>query len=304
MQTIDIDRLRHLSALGDTQAAAELQRQESRRGSLVPALLEQLRAAYDQGDFNAARVKVFALHCAGYDQLRWRICHSIGPSTPRHMYVGETDTDLITGKHGHRDHFKVCSSGGGGMGIWGCDEDLTLTGRRVAFPHRNGLASIPCLWNQAILDMARAELARYAQHWGLRLLMSDVWLRFKEPNQSSAYIFMLVEAYLTGVDVGDCGVHPNPPAVAAELRNWWGSASFRSLPSGIANCSGAMSCVLAALDPTATLSQLRANATAARIYTRHALDGITEGEGRAARHDMARMLAALYCGCDYRITPE
>jgi hypothetical protein len=58
------------------------------------------------------------------------------------------------------------------------------------------------------------------------------------------------------------------------------------------------------LDPHATLSQLRANATAARIYTRHALDGITEGEGRAARHDMARMLAGLYCGCDYRITPE
>lgn len=238
---IDLDRLRHLSALGDTQAAEELQRQESRRGDVIPSLLSQLRAAFDQGDFNTARVKVFGLHCAGYDQLRWRIGHGV-------VISPESDVDLITGKHGRRDHFKVCSSGGGGMGFIGYNENVTLTARRVAFPHRDGLASIPLLWNQAILDMARAELARYAQHWGRLLVASPQWAEFAAAN-------------------------PTEPGVK------------------IAN-------------PTATLSQLRALATAARIYTRHALDGITEGEGRAARQDMARMLAALYCGCDYRITPE
>jgi len=252
---IDLDRLRHLSDLGDTQAAAELQRQESRRGDAIPALLEQLRAAFDQGDFNTARVKVFALHCAGYDQLRWRVVRPVQPHPDRISPYGEFDVDLITGKHGVMDHFKVC----GRVFLYGGYEDFSLSARRVAFPHRDGLAAFPLLWNQAILDMARAELARYAQHWGLRLLMSDVWLRFKEPNQSSAYIFTLVEAYLRGVDVGACGAHPNPPAVAAELRNWWGRATFHALPSGIANCSGAMSCVLAALDPTATLSQLHAD---------------------------------------------
>jgi hypothetical protein len=31
---------------------------------------------------------------------------------------------------------------------------------------------------------------------------------------------------------------------------------------------------------------------------------ITEGEGIATRRDLARMLAAIYCGCDYSITPR
>lgn len=298
MQTIDLDRLRHLSALGDTQAAAELQRQESRRGDALPALLSQLRAAFDQGDFNTARVKVFGLHCAGYDQLRWRICYLLRPPTPTHTYIGETDTDLITGKHAQRDHFKVCSSGGGGMGIMGYDEDLTLTTRRVAFPHRNGLASIPIFWNQAILDMARAELARYAQHWGRLLVASPQWAEFVGQHPTNAWLGPIGYIISSGWP-SMFGPQPDLAPLARRLPDS-GTLRHRTPPS-----PGAIAAViLDALDPTATLSQLRANATAARIYTRHALDGITEGEGRAARQDMARMLAALYCGCDYRITPE
>jgi len=295
---IDLDRLRHLSALGDAQAAAELQRQESRRGDALPALLEQLRAAFGRGDDNTARVKVFALHCAGYDQLRWRICHT---QTSRHGWWPcrvDIDTDLITGKHGQRDHFKVCSSGGGGMGFHGYDEDLTLTQRRVAFPDYDGLASIPLLWNQAILDMARAELARYAQHWGRLLVASPQWAEFVEQHPTNAWLGPISHIISSGWP-SMFGPQPDLAPLSSRIPSC-GSLRHKTPPS-----PGAIAAViLDALDPTATLSQLRANATAARIYTRHALDGITEGEGRAARQDMARMLAALYCGCDYRITPE
>jgi len=291
---IDLDRLRHLSALGDAQAAVELQRQESRRGSVIPSLLSQLRAAFDQGDFNTARVKVFGLHCAGYDQLRWRVAHPVQPHPDRISPHGEFDVDLITGKHGAMDHFKVC----GRVFLYGGYEDFSLSARRVAFPHRDGLAAFPLLWNQAILDMARAELARYAQHWGRLLVASPQWAEFVEQHPTNAWLGPIRHIISSGWP-SMFGPQPDLAPLATSLRRAHGRPQHDRLsPGAIA------AVILDALDPNATLSQLRANATAARIYTRHALDGITEGEGRAARQDMARMLAALYCGCDYRITPE
>jgi hypothetical protein len=201
---------------------------------------------------------------------------------------------LITGKHGASDHFKICcgqAGSGGGQ----------LAPRRVAFPDYDGLASIHLHWNQKILDMARAELARYAQHYGQRVAL---WLSVPAHSVLDGGLIDLASLYITNPH------HPllqdSTPAHVRELT--------RRLRATYGTCHPAQSraymsasvlrVVLEAQDPDATLSQLRANATAARIYTRHSLDGITEGEGRAARHDMARMLAALYCGCDYRITPE
>lgn len=299
---MDLDRLRYLAAEGDTQAAAELVRQEQRLGLAIPALLEQLRAAYDVGDFTTARAKVFALHVAGYDQLRWRVCYDV--THIGSLVTCEADVDLITGKHrGVPDHFKICTGRNSHHGFICTHEDLTLTPRRVAFPHRNGLASIPLLWGMpSRFFMARNEMARHALHYG-RLVA--VWRPGRDPaGTPHADLVSLAALYITNPQ------HPllqeSTPAhvreLARRLRYGFGTAHPDQRPPHMA--AAILRLVLEAQDPDATLDSLRATVTAARVYTRRLLDGITEGEGIATRRDLARMLAAIYCGQDHTITPR
>lgn len=295
---MDLDRLRYLAAEGDTQAAAELARQEQRLGLAVPALLEQLRAAYSCLDYPTARRLAFALHCAGYDQLRWLVCYDV-------MYFGslvtcESQLDLVTGKHGKHDHFKVCS-GQKEHAFIGTYEDFTLTPRRVAFPHRNGLAVIPLLWNKAALDKARVEMAAHALHYGREVAR---WLSTPANASMDGGLTDLAALYITNPQ------HPllqeSTPAHVEELvrrlRATHGNAHPDQSPPRMA--AAILRLVLEAQDPDATLDHLRATVTAARVYTRRLLDGITEGEGIATRRDLARMLAAIYCGQDHTITPR
>lgn len=296
---MDLDRLRYLAAEGDTQAATELARQEQRLGLALPALLEQLRAAYSRLDYSTARRLAFALHCAGYDQLRWLVCYDV-------MHFGslvtcEAGLDLITGKHGKHDHFKVCS-GQKEHAFIGTYEDFTLTARRVAFPHRAGLAVIPLLWSKAALDKARAEMAAHALHYGRRVAL---WRAGADlPGTPHADLVSLAALYITAPQ------HPllreSTPAhvreLARRLHYGFGTAHPDQRPPHMA--AAILRLVLESQDPNATLDHLRATVTAARVYTRRLLDGITEGEGIATRRDLARMLAAIYCGQDHTITPR
>lgn len=284
---IDMERLRQLASL-DGQALEELNRQEARRGNVIPALLDRLRdigSGFFARQFNHAHVSqiVFDLHCAGYDKLEWRMRDIVNHRVKA--------VPLIASTWGHSDHFKEYP-----LPIY-----QTHTQREVWLTdNKSNPWKIQLNWNQQLKDMACEELRRYVRFWGLRLLFSDVWERCKKGNSSELHTFALVAHFLCGVSL-DARVS----ITAAELRNWWGRASFRLLPnSTLPNYSGAMACVLDALDPTASFSKLRACAVGSRIYVQHALHGITEGEGAAARADLARMLVALYCGCDHRITPK
>ena len=280
---MDLDRLRYLAAEGDTQAAAELARQEQRCGSVIPPLLDRLRDAHARSDDDKARALVFGLHCAGYDQLRWRMMGVEG------VYYRTETVPLITGKHGAPDHFK------------GLGRHRNATQRAVVFPGPYGLLFLPLIWDQAALDKARAEMAAHALHYGRRVAL---WLSTPANASMDGGLTDLAALYLTNPQ------HPllqeSTPAhvreLARRLRATHGIASPGKDPPRLA--AAILRLVLEAQDPDAALDHLRATVTAARVYTRRLLDGITEGEGIATRRDLARMLAAIYCGQDHTITPR
>lgn len=277
---MDLDRLRYLAAEGDTQAAAELARQEQRHGSVIPPLLNRLRDAHERSDDDKARALVFALHCAGYDQLRWRMMGVEG------VYYRTETVPLITGKRGAPDHFKA---------------HRNYAQRAVAFPGPCGLLLLPLIWDQAALDKARAEMATHALHYGQRVAQ---WVSTPANASMDGGLTDLAALYLTNPQ------HPllqeSTPAhvreLARRLRATHGTAHPDQSPPRMA--AAILRLALEAQDPDATLDSLRATVTAARVYTRRLLDGITEGEGIATRRDLARMLAAIYCGQDHTITPR
>lgn len=275
----NLERLRYLAKEGDAQAAAELARQEQRHGSVIPTLLERLRDAHARSDDDKARALVFGLHCAGYDQLRWRMMGVEG------VYYRTETVPLITGKRGAPDHFK------------GSSRHRNATQRAVAFPGPHGLLLLPLLWDQSVLDMARSELAAHALYWGRKVDKPGVW--------EDLHVADLIDLAAQEIHSPPRPPSQSTPMLARELarllRNHFGTCHPDQSPPRMA--ASILRVVLEAQDPTATIDHLRALVTAARVYTRRLLDGITEGEGVATRKDLARMLAALYCGCDYSITP-
>lgn len=277
---MDLDRLRYLAAEGDTQAAAELARQEQRRGSVITPLLTRLRDAHERSDDDKARALVFGLYRAGYDQLRWRMMGVEG------IYYRTETVPLITGKRGAPDHFKA---------------HRNYAQRAVAFPGPCGLLLLPLIWDQAALDKARAEMATHALYYGRQVAR---WLSTPANASMDGGLTDLAVLYLTNPQhpLLESSTAAHVRELARRLRATHGIACPGKDPPRLA--ASILAAVFEAQDPDATLDHLRATVTAARVYTRRLLDGITEGEGIATRRDLARMLAAIYCGQDHTITPR
>lgn len=294
---MDTERLAHLASLGDQAAAVELARAKDRAGIKADPyrLLREI----------AARRAVFALYTARPVEsdwmLRWRV--QLVTDSP----ISE-DRPLVALKRSEQDHFRA-------------HPEMIRTVKYMTYSpsgEATGLNKLGLLWDRDRQWAAETELRRYAMHYARKLFESQAWRDFLVFVEGQSYIGDEIEIpraiaeHITNHDP-DRQAHITFAArnISGEvtasnyLRHVFGSPdSRRSLADrAVPNCGAALLCVVDAIAPN-DFAFIRASAAGARIYIQSILTGAPPEPARIAKADHARMLAALYCGCEYSITPK
>jgi hypothetical protein len=303
--TADTERLTHLAALGDQAAAAELARAKDRAGVKVDPyrLLREIAAAQACGDFDAARRAVFALYTARPVEsdwmLRWRVQVSADSS------ISE-DRPLVALERRSQDHFRA-------------HPEMIRTVKYMTYSPSGeaaGLNKLGLLWDRDRQWAAETELRRYAMHYARKLFESQAWQDFLVYVEGQTYIGDEIEIpraiaeHITNHDpskqahITFAARNISGEVTASNyLRHVFGTPGTRTRADAVPNCGAALVCVVDALAPN-DFAFIRASAAGARIYIQSILTGDAPESARVAKADHARMLAAIYCGCEYSITPK
>jgi hypothetical protein len=158
--------------------------------------------------------------------------------------------------------------------------------------------------------MARRELTRFACYHARRLARSDAFRAYCATDLVAGPHCQALAPFFTAP--------PDPLSIAAAgdpddtllkirmlargLGERYGRAFFDPTPH--LTPPGVFRCALETFDPDLPLSRIRASATAVSMYTSHIIEGCPNEVAADSKRLHARMLAALYCGCEYSITPK